>query len=70
MELLKTTSYILGENFPSLDNKKKLLKKNFIFWDFLILMELSSSKLKKFLILFLKKHFLHFRRDFPKTQAY
>ena len=48
---------ILGRNFFSLKNKKKLSKKKVLFWQ----MELSSPKFKKHF--FYKKSFIYFRRE-------
>ena len=45
MEPPKKTSYISGENFPSLKNKKPTLKKFLTLWE----MELSNPKFEKIL---------------------
>ena len=47
-KLFKKTFYISGETFSSMKNKKTLWKKLFYFWE----MELSSPKIKKFVLTF------------------
>ena len=64
MELFKETSCISGEKLLGLKNTKTHSEKI----SYILGIELSCTKLKKTLLLFLKKRFLYFRRKLGKPE--